>query len=293
VLWNLPAIESGLPLALLWNLPEIKVAVETLFYIGPYPVSNGLLMTWLVIIVILVFGFLSTRNMKLIPGPLQNFVEWAVEALLGLCESVAGHDRGRRFFPLVASIFFFVLLGNYMELIPGVDSIGVQMPGAHAVWGVFLLGNEGNKLIPWVRPPSSDLNMTLGLAIISVVVTQWYGFKMLGFREQVGRYINFKNGPMGLAVGLLEAFTEAARIISFSFRLFGNIFGGDVLLIVIAFLIPFVGPIPFYFLETFVGFIQAIVFAGLTLIFLALGTTSHSAHGSAEISPEGEAAPAH
>jgi F-type H+-transporting ATPase subunit a len=272
----------------LWKLPEIKVAVETLFYIGPYPVSNGLLMTWLVILVILAIGFLSIRNMQLIPGRLQNTIEWMVEAIIGLCESVAGRERGRKFFPLVASIFFFVLLGNYMELIPGVDSIGTQAPGAHPVLGVFLLGNQGDKLIPWVRPPSSDLNMTIGLALVSVVVTQWYGFATLGFREHVSRYINFKNGPMGLAVGFLEAFTEAARIISFSFRLFGNIFGGDVLLIVMAFLIPFVGPIPFYFLETFVGFIQAVVFAGLTLIFLTLGTTSHSTHG--EIHAGGEQA---
>jgi F-type H+-transporting ATPase subunit a len=270
----------------LWKLPEIRLSVETLFNIGPYPVSNTLLMTWLAILIIIVFGIVSTRNMQLIPGPVQNFVEWSIEALLGLCESVAGRTRGRKFFPLVASIFFFVLLCNYMELIPGVDSIGAQQAGAHAVFGVFLLGNNSNKLIPWVRPPSSDLNMTIGLALVSVIVTQWYGFVTLGARAHLSHYINFKNGPIGIFVGLLEIISELGRIISFSFRLFGNIFGGDVLLIVIAFLIPFAGPILFYFLEAFVGFIQAIVFAGLTLIFLTLATTHSGEHGAGAVSQE-------
>ena len=111
--------------------------------------------------------------------------------------------------------------------------------------------------------------------MISVIATQVYGFRVLGWRLQFGRYFTLKEGPMILVVGMLELILEPLRILSLSFRLFGNVFAGDVLLLVISYLLPFVGPIPFYFLELFVGFIQAFVFAFLTLIFMTLGTTSH------------------
>ena len=195
--------------------------------------------------------------------------------------------RGGSFFPWVFGIFIVVLLANLWEVIPGVETIGLinhEIPGCeNAASADFFLVDKSvsNCITPLLRPPSTDLNFTLAIAVISVVVTQIYGWRMLGAKAQLGRYLTLRDGVIGLFVGLLEAVLELARIISFGFRLFGNLFAGSVLLLVISFLLPFVGAIPFYFLEIFVAFIQAFVFAMLTLIFLTLGTTGHG-HEDAE-----------
>ncbi|HLJ80627.1 MAG TPA: FoF1 ATP synthase subunit a [Ktedonobacterales bacterium] len=270
---------------MLWKLPNIAVPADPLFYIGPYPVFNTFLITLVSALIVLGIFWLGVRKVSIIPGPIQNFCEWVLKLLLDLCEEVAGKVNGRRFFPWVASIFFLVLLANWWEVIPGVETIGTktsEVPGCPAhVTGLFLTGASSNCIVPWLRPPSTDLNFTIGLAIVSFIVTQIYGFKLLGTRMQVGRYFTLRDGPMGLIVGLLELLLEPLRIVSLSFRLFGNLFAGDILLLVMAFLIPVVGAIPFYALEVFIGFIQAFVFAFLTLIFLSLGTTAHG-HEDAE-----------
>ncbi|MGH2514784.1 MAG: F0F1 ATP synthase subunit A [Ktedonobacterales bacterium] len=270
---------------MLWKLPNIAVPADPLFYIGPYPVFNTFLITLLSALIVLGIFWLGVRKVSIIPGPMQNFCEWTVKLLLDLCEDVAGKTNGRRFFPWVASIFFIVLIANWWEVIPGVETIGTKtsaVPGCPAnVSGLFLTGHSSNCLIPWLRPPSTDLNFTLALAVVSFIVTQIYGFRLLGTRMQFGRYFTLKDGPMGLIVGLLELVLEPLRIVSLSFRLFGNLFAGDILLLVMSFLIPVVGAIPFYILEVFIGFIQAFVFAFLTLIFLSLGTTAHG-HEDAE-----------
>lgn len=266
---------------MLWHLQAIQVPVDAIFYIGPYPVYNTVLLSVVNAAFIFLFFYLALRKSSLVPRGLQNLVEWCFELLLNTCEEVAGRKNGRRFFPWVASIFFLILLANWWEVIPGVETIGSLGPNSHPVGGIFLVGASSNTQIPWLRPPSTDLNFTLALAVISFVATQVYGFKILGVRLQIGRYITFKEGPMGLVVGLFELFLEPLRIISLAFRLFGNLFAGDALLLIMAFLIPVVGAIPFYFLEVFIGFIQAFVFAFLTLIFMTLGTTAHG-HEDAE-----------
>lgn len=268
---------------MLWKLPEIAVPPDALFWIGPFPVYNTFIITIVTVLIIVGIFRAALRNPAIIPGFLQNLVEWASQLLLNLCVDVAGKTKGRRFFPWVATIFFYVLIANWWEVIPGVETIGTLKAGAQPVAGFLLFGSHSNEIYPWIRPPSTDVNFTIALAVTSVVVTQIYGFRILGVRHQLARYFSLKEGPLGLIVGVLEAILELARIISFSFRLFGNLFAGDVLLLVIAFLIPFVGAIPFYALEVFVGFIQAFVFAFLTLVFLELGT---SLHGAAE--PEEE-----
>jgi F-type H+-transporting ATPase subunit a len=268
-----------------WKLPHIAVPPDPLFYIFGIPVFNTFLLTIASGLIVIGFFWAAVRNPKLIPGPLQNLVEWATEILLNLCEEVAGKKNGRRFFPWVATIFFLVLIANWWEVIPGIETIGSinhDLPNCQgAITSIFLTGSQSNCITPWLRPPSTDLNFTLALAVISFLATQAYGFKLLGVGQQLGRYFTLKDGPMGLIVGLLELVLEPLRIISLSFRLFGNLFAGDVLLLVISFLLPVVGAIPFYFLEIFVGFIQAFVFAFLTLIFMTLGTTGHG-HEDAE-----------
>lgn len=269
---------------MLWKLPNISLPVDYLFSIGGYPVANTLILSVLDALIIIAIFYVAARRPKLVPGPVQNVVEWASQLLLNLCEDVAGKEKGRRFFPLIATIFLYILLGNLWEVIPGVETIGTpdrEIAGCAHVSGVLLTGSISNCIKPWLRPPSTDLNFTIGLAIISVIVTQFYGFRILGFRGQVSRYLIFNEGPIGLIVGLLEFVLEFVRIISLGFRLFGNLFAGDLVLLVIGFLIPAVGPIPFYFLEVFVGFIQAFVFAFLTLLFLTLGTVGHD-HADAE-----------
>ncbi|MGO8947790.1 MAG: F0F1 ATP synthase subunit A [Ktedonobacterales bacterium] len=276
---------------MLWKLPNIQVPADTLFNIGPIPVTNTLLLSVISAVIILGFFWLALRKSRIIPTPLQNLIEWMCQLLLNLCEEVAGKVNGRRFFPWVASIFLIVLVSNWWEVIPGIESIGTinnKVPGCpqhvQTVAGIFLVNHaSSNCITPWLRPPSTDLNFTLALAVISVIATQFYGFKVLGVRLQLSRYLTIKEGPLVLIVGLLELLLEPLRIISLSFRLFGNLFAGDVLLLVIGYLVPFFGAIPFYFLEVFIGFIQAFVFAFLTLIFMTLGTTSHGHEDPEEV----------
>jgi F-type H+-transporting ATPase subunit a len=141
--------------------------------------------------------------------------------------------------------------------------------------GLLLTGQYSSCFTPLLRPPSTDLNFTVVLSILTVVLTQIYGFRILGWRVQASRYITLKEGPIGLVVGILEFFLELLRVLSLSFRLFGNIFAGDVLLLVMSFISVGLAAVPFYFLEAFVGFIQAYVFAFLALLYFTLGTTAH------------------
>jgi F-type H+-transporting ATPase subunit a len=260
----------------LWKLPEISVPPDILFYVFGFPVFNTFLIAVLSALVVLLVFYLGLRKSSIIPGRMQNFVEWVTQLLLNLCEEVAGKENARRFFPWVASMFLLILIANWWEVIPGVETIGTLKSGVSCGSPICLLtGAQSNQITPWLRPPSTDLNFTLALAVVSFVATQVYGFKVLGWRLQVGRYFTLKDGPMGLIVGILELLLEPLRIISLSFRLFGNLFAGDVLLLVMSFLIPVVAAVPFYILEVFIGFIQAFVFAFLTLIFMSLGTTAH------------------
>lgn len=260
----------------IWLLPPIEVGPNILFHIGPIPITNTLFSAWLSIAIVLFLFIGGTRKMAIVPKGFQNFVEWMSQLFIDFCEEVAGKEWGRRFFPFTATIFFYVLFANWLEIFPGVDSLGTPTGKVHPVLGIFLVGADSNHFNAWIRPASSDLNFTLAIALISVIVTQIYGFRTLGFGAHVGKYIvNPFTNPIGFVVGILEIVAEFARIISFSFRLFGNVFAGDVLLIVLGTLVPFVGPTLFYPLELFVGFIQAFVFAALTLVFLSLAVTHH------------------
>ena len=276
---------------MLWKLQPIQIPPEVIFYIGPLPVTNALLGTWISIIALLLVFFFGTRRRDLIPSGMQNAVEWIIEYLLNLTEGVSGKVKARKFFPLVASFFIFILFCNLLDIFPGVDTIGtvnlIAIRSAHlsVPSTFFLLGDYSDKLTPWVRPGTSDLNLTLALALVSVIVTQIFGFYTLGAKQQLSKYFNFKafrhgfQGPIEFFVGLIELVTEISRILSFSFRLFGNIFAGSAVLAVFAWLLPFVSDAIFIPLELFVGFVQALIFALLTLVFLEIGTTSHEEVG--------------
>ena len=273
----------------LWRLPNVVIAPDALFpdVPGLSWFTNTFLCTWITIIFLVVLFYFGTRRRDMIPSGLQNALEWVVDFLQGLIENVSGREKGRKFFPLVASFFLFILIGNLIDIIPGVDTIGtitaangplVNQP----VLGFLLFGADSNKIIPWIRPETTDLNLTLSLALVSVVTTQIFGFQFLGAGEQISKYLNFRalftRGGLGVIdfiVGVLEIISELGRLISFSFRLFGNVFAGSVLLAVFAFLLPVVADVIFIPFELFVGVIQAFVFAFLTLLFMQVGTTSH------------------
>ena len=273
---------------MLWKLQPIQIQPEVIFTIFGFPITNTLIGTWISIIILFLVFFLGTRRRDLIPSGMQNVVEWIVEYLLNLTESVAGTVKARKFFPLVATFFIFILFCNLLDIFPGVDTIGtvnleaLKLAHLSAPTSFFLLGEYSNKLTPWVRPGTSDLNLTLALALVSVIVTQIFGFYTLGAKQQLSKYFNFKalfthgfQGPIEFFVGLIEIITELSRILSFSFRLFGNIFAGSAVLAVFAWLLPFISDAVFIPLELFVGFVQALIFALLTLVFLEIATTSH------------------
>ena len=265
---------------MLWNLPQIQIAPDLLYPGAPVFLTNTFILTVVSAILVAILFLVAARKPRIVPRGFQNFVEWVFEQLLALCEDVAGKVNGRRFFPWVATLFLLILFGNWWEIIPSVETIGTKAadkPGCAGVMhqGILLTGQFSSCFVPWFRPPTTDLNLTIVLSILTVVLTQIYGFRILGWRLQVGRYLSLKEGPIGLIVGIMEFFLEILRVLSLSFRLFGNIFAGDVLLLVMSFISIGIGAVPFYFLEAFVGFIQAYVFAFLALLYFTLGTTAH------------------
>ncbi len=262
---------------MLWKLPEIKLAPDTIFYIGPLPVTNTLFCTWVTIIILVALTFAATRRRDLIPRGMQNFAEWAVESLLGLVESVAGKEKGKKFFPLVATFFLFIFVANLLDIFPGVDTIGwvnltaIQQAHLAPPTSIFLFGDYSNKIVPWLRPATTDLNLTISMALVSVIVTQAFGFYMVG-PKYLARFFKFTS-PINFYVGLLELVSEIARVISLSFRLFGNIFAGTIVLAIFALLLPVLGGVVFIPFELFVAFLQAFIFSLLTLVFLQIATS--------------------
>ena len=281
--------------------PVVSLAAEPVFHIGSFVVTNGLLTTWLVMIFLIIISFLATRripkdfskasNQDLVPSGLQNVFEMIVEAIENMTRSVAGAWTPK-LFPVVATIFLFVLFANYSGLLPGVGTIGLlEHPHGEGTTGYVANGpiltaepalpEEGYIVVPFLRAPSADLNFTLALAIITVVLTQYFGIKAQGgaYFKKFFDVSGFKQGAfmglIGIFVGILELIGEIARLLSFSFRLFGNIFAGEVLLLVMAFLIPYIVSLPFYGLELFVGFIQAAVFMMLAVVFMSMATEGH------------------
>lgn len=238
---------------------EIHLAPQKLFEIAGFTVSNSLFTTWLGILGIGFLAFIISVNINRIPGYVQSIIEIIVEALLNLIEEVTGDRRkAQSFFPFLATFFVFILIMNWMGLLPGVGSI---------YWGD---PHHGGVAI--IRPANTDLNTTLALALVSVIGTHIVGITVIGFWKHIGHYLNFA-GPIDFFVGILHLIGEVSKTLSFSFRLFGNIFAGEVLLIVLTFLVPYLAPVPFYGLELFVGFIQALVFTMLSLVFLTMATT--------------------
>ena len=282
--------------------PHVALSGEPIFSDGPAWLTNSFLTTIIVDIVLLVLALLTRFSLKQVPGGLANFMEFVVESMYGLSESVAGKNASR-FFPWAMSIFLFVILCNWSGLIPGVGSIGVYQP-YHEKGGpaeeILVPATEMAKetpeqvaetvaviekelhFVPLFRAPSADLNMTFALAISTMLMVQVWGVRFLG-GSYFRKFFTF-SGPnifmkgINCFVGILELISEFARIIAFGFRLFGNIFAGEIVLATMAFLFAFLLPVPFYGLEVFIGFVQALVFMMLSLVFFQMATVGHGGH---------------
>ncbi len=240
---------------------EISLAAEKIAHIGSVPITNSLFTSWIATILLVILGIFATRNLKTIPAGIQNVFETVVEFLFNTVDSVIqNEEQTRKYFPLLATIFLFIITNNWLGLLPGVGSIGLR---------------EGEKFVPILRGGNADLNTTLALAILAVIMVQVFGILAIGFGKYFSKFINLKS-PIGFFVGILETISEFSKIVSFSFRLFGNIFAGEVLLAVIGMIVPYIAPLPFYVLEIFVGFIQALVFTMLALVFIKMAITDHA-----------------
>ena len=275
--------DFGLPFGI--DRPEPKLPAEEVFHLFGFPIANSIIGAWFTMIFLVGFSYIVSRRMKIVPGRLQSAFEFLLGWLYSFCQSVAGEKNGRRFFPVVATIFLFVAFNAWLSLLPGFGSIEI-------------INTEGHH-VHLLRGANTDINMPLALALVSFVFVEFIGLKSLGIRY-LGKFVNvapffgsigqifrgrLRAGLSGLIigfihifVGVLEALSEFVRIISFTFRLFGNMTAGEILLLIAAFLIPWIFALPFYGLELLVGFVQALIFAGLTLVFLTMAV----AHGEGE-----------
>ena len=246
------------------EMPHIEIAAEKIFYFFGLPVTNTLLTSWIVAALLVAAAILIKKGINIVPSGLQNIFEFFVEKFLGTMEGVFGtRERAEKYFPVVATIFIFVLLSNWFGILPGIGSVG------------FTEEHEGKEIfVPFFRSSASDINFTLALAIVAVFVVNILGISAIGFGKHVSKFISFK-GPIDFFVGILEFISEIAKMISFSFRLFGNVFAGEVLLVITAFLVPYAIPVPFLLLEIFVGFVQALVFSMLTMVFISIAISHH------------------
>ena len=290
-------------------LPEIAVAAEnvvkeplfTLPKIGNFYLTNTLVATLFVDLVIIIIALIVRKNAKKdaaaekSPRGLTGVMEMAVEGLYNLTETTAG-KWAKQMFPWFATILIFVLFANLLKLLPGFESIGWMEPSAEGTatasigghWWIFNANGDGEKsiLIPFLRGASTDLNFTLALALIAVTMTQVMGVKAKGV-HYFSKFINvstiFKKpflGFMDFIVGVLEIISEVSKILSFTFRLFGNMFSGMVLMALIGTMLPVFMPSAIMLFELFIGLIQAFVFGMLTLVFMAQATQGHGEEAS-------------
>jgi F-type H+-transporting ATPase subunit a len=375
--------------------PIIEIKAETITDIGPFPLVNTYVTSLTVVVTLIVLAYLATRKIGLVPSGLQNVVEAVMEAMYNICINTAGEKNGRRFFPVVMTIFTFIWIANWMALLPFFNAIGTvekvnaeEFKNQAIVFsksaGISLIspnqkslefdkaaianacssyatvpaggdaaefdkkhescisgqrglaiatkldkkegtesgvaacsGTPGDEaydeclvtasdkaieelaaddkqlgvLVPYFRSMNTDINSPLSIAIMAMIFIEFWGITTLGVFKYGSKFLNFSS-PINFFVGILEFIAEIARIISFTFRLFGNMLAGEILLLVMTFLVPFLVALPFYGLETFVGVIQAFVFAMLTLVFGVLAVSAHGDHEEEHDDAHGHAAPA-
>lgn len=241
----------------------VPLAGEPIFRLGFLTITNSLIGTLFADAVIIGICVLASKKIKEIPGKFQSALEMIIEIYYNLIESISPKKVGV-IFPFAMTFFIFILIANWSGLLPGVGTIGVFEE------------HEGHRvLVPILRAATSDINTTLGLALVSAIATHFLSIKFTGLKDYFSRYVSLN--PINLFVGLLEVVSEITKVISLSFRLYGNIFAGEVVLITVAGIFAFLFPLPFLILEIIVGAVQALVFSMLTMAFMVILTTPHHA----------------
>jgi len=255
---------------------EHTLFAEPLFYLQKFPITNSLLSSWLAVAIIIVLSLVIRAKNSKLPGKFQSFMETVLEGSLNMIDMVT-NDRvkSKKVFPIAFSIFLFVLINNWLGLLPGVGSITYNH-------------------LPLLRGATADLNTTLALGLLAVVSANIFGVMAVGGWNYFNKFVNIKAileipkkikhdptivlvNPINFFVGLIEIISEFAKIASLSFRLFGNVFAGEVLLASIAAMIAWGVPLPFMFLELMVGVIQALIFSVLTVVYFTIASTAHEA----------------
>ena len=245
------------PPAVVFDLqPDTAPNPAPMVYFHP-SISSTILTMWIVMALLLLFGFIATRGMKLVPGRLQNIVEWAYEFGSDFAIGIGG-EKARRYYPIFAGFFLFILFSNWSGLVPPVGKI------------------------EQLRAPTSDVNITIGLALTSFVIFQGEGFHRLGIRGYLAKFFplgEFRKGIgaglLAMYVGIIELFLEFVKPVTLSMRLFGNIYGGEVALAVITALTLAIVPVALVGLEALLNLIQALIFSVLTLMFIMIAIEGH------------------
>lgn len=260
---------------------EHTLFAEPIFHIGHFAITNSLLTSALALIAITAIALGVRRRIRQVPTGIQNLMESVIESFLGIFDDVTGsRQKSLKLAPVVLSFFFFILINNWMGILPGVGSFGQVV--AHGEEHIF---------VPYLRGGTADINTTLALGTLGVVLSHIFGVLAIGWWKYLNKYVNIKAfleiprkirkdpmvilvNPIKAFVSFLEIISELAKIASLTFRLFGNIFAGEVLLASISAILAWGAPIPFLFLEVLVGFIQALIFAMLVLTYLTINTTA-------------------
>ena len=279
---------TGLPSWLSMAQPHPHLPPGTVFNIAGFSVTNTIIATWITMAVIILLFIAAFSRFRLVPTRIQSLVESLLGFIYNLVVGIAGEKDGRRFFPLVATIFLFVGFNAWLALVPG--------------YGSILYHTSGGGETELIRGANTDINTTLALALVTFCVTEFVGLKRLRlgylkkffvfggmingvkklFKGKIGQAaMEFLSGFISFFTGIIELLGEFIRIVSLTFRLFGNMTAGEILVVSIAYLVPFLVPVVFYGLEILVGFIQALVFGGLTIVYISLAVASHSSeeHG--------------
>ncbi|MEK7539374.1 MAG: FoF1 ATP synthase subunit a [Patescibacteria group bacterium] len=267
---------------------ETTLFAEPIFYYKNFTFTNALLSSWLAVLLIIILAVILRKKLREVPKGLQNIFEIIVEGALDLCDQVtSSRTLSLKVFPIAISVFFFVLINNWFGLLP--------------LGGLGLLekSKEGLAFVPFLRGGTADVNTTIALAILAVLGANLFGIFSIGLWKIFNKYVNLKAlgqiftkikndktviivAPLTFFVGLLELVGEFAKVASLSFRLFGNVFAGEVLLVSMATIIAYILPIPFIFLEILVGVIQALIFSMLLVVYFTISATDHNEHEKRE-----------
>lgn len=264
---------------------EVTIYAEPVFHVGKFEITNSLLNSWLAVIVIIIFCVILKVSLKKIPSKIQHVFELLLDGALSLVDQVTNDRKiSLKILPLVLSLFIFILVNNWLGLLPIVGSIG------------FNTVHDGHPVfVPLFRAATADINTTLALSIMIVIASNVFGILVIGLWKTFNKYVNINAlgsiftkvwkdpsvlivSPINIFVGLLELIGEFAKVASLSFRLFGNVFAGEVLLASMSAIFLYILPGPFLFLEVFIGLIQALIFALLATVYFTIAAQDHSEH---------------